>query len=130
MGDAERKLEVKFLLLSPHKIGVKFFIESPPIGLGFLATALRKLGHEVDLKDCIIEGWDNPMTLEYIQKVKPDVVGINVFSSALRSVNELLALIRTLPESPLVILGGPHCSGVPEDVLLFFDKADYAFTLE
>jgi radical SAM superfamily enzyme YgiQ (UPF0313 family) len=27
----------------------------------------------------------------------------------------------------MVILGGPHCSGVPEDVLLMFDNADYAF---
>jgi anaerobic magnesium-protoporphyrin IX monomethyl ester cyclase len=118
---------MRFLLLSPHKIGVRFFIESPPIGLGYLATAIRKLGHEVDIKDCVIEGWDNLRTIEYIKEYKPDIVGINVFSSALRSVKELIGMIKALPSAPMVILGGPHCSGVPEDVLLYFDQADYAF---
>lgn len=119
---------MKFLLLSPWKIGVNFFIESPPVGLGYLATALRKLGHEVDLKDCVIEGWDNGKTLTYIRARKPDIVGINVFSSALKSVKELTEMIKTeMSCPPMVILGGPHCSGVPEDVLPFFPKVDYAF---
>jgi len=118
---------MRFLLLSPHKIGVRFFIESPPIGLGYLATAIRKLGHQVDIKDCVIEEWDNPRTIEYVKEYKPDIVGINVFSSALRSVKELTEMIKTLPNPPMIILGGPHCSGVPEDVLPYFTDVDYAF---
>lgn len=118
---------MKFLLLAPWKIGVRYFIESPPVGLGYLGTAIRKLGHEVDIKDCVIEEWDNWKTTCYINDTKPDIVGINVFSSALRSVKELTRMIKSLNYKPMVILGGPHCSGVPEDVLPFFSDADYAF---
>jgi radical SAM superfamily enzyme YgiQ (UPF0313 family) len=118
---------MRFLLLSPWKIGVSYFIESPPVGLGYLATALRKLGQEVDIKDCIIEKWDNPRTIEYIKEYNPDIVGINLFSSALRTVKELTVMIKQLPCPPMVILGGPHCSGVPEDVLPYFTDVDYAF---
>lgn len=118
---------MKYLLLAPKKEGVRFFIESPPVGLGYLATALRKIGQEVDLKDCIIEEWDNWKTTQYINDTRPDIIGINVFSSALRSVKELLRMIKSLTYKPMIILGGPHCSGVPEDVLPFFPEADYAF---
>lgn len=118
---------MRYLLLSPPKQGVKYFIESPPIGLGYLCTALRKIGYEPGYKDCLIEGWDNKRTVEYVDECKAEIVGITVYSSALKSIRELITMIKTLPHKPMVIIGGPHCSGVPEDVLNFFKDADYAF---
>lgn len=120
-------MSMRYLLVSPNKTGLKMFVESPPIGLGYLATALLRLGHKVDLIDCIIEGWDNHKTFSYIQGTKPDVVGINLFSTALASVKELVGYISNLNPRPMILLGGPHCSGSPEHTLRYFPEADYAF---
>ncbi len=118
---------MKYLLISPPKKGIGMFIESPPVGLGYLGTALRKLGHDVEIKDCIVEGWDNWRTAKYVNYTKPDIVGINLFSTALSSVKELVFHIKSLNYKPMIILGGPHCSGSPEHTLKFFPDIDYAF---
>jgi len=103
------------------------FIESPPVGLAYLGTALRKLGHKVEIKDCIVENWDNQRTADYVEKTAPDIVGINLFSTALASVKELVEMLSKLPRRPMIILGGPHCSGSPEHTLRYFPEVDYAF---
>jgi len=122
---------MKYLLISPPKKGVKMFIESPPIGLGYLATVIRKLGHEVKIIDCLVEDWDNFRTIEYINSSRPDIIGINLFSTALESVKDLVVRIRKLNDyynhyKPIIILGGPHCCEY-EHTLKFFPEVDYAF---
>ena len=118
---------MKYLLLSPNKESFRGFIESPPVGLGYLATALRKIGHEVEIIDCIVERWSNEQTVKYINDTKPDVVGVNLFSSGLSSVKELLVDIRKLSYHPLILLGGPHCSGDPTHTMNFYPEVDYGF---
>jgi radical SAM superfamily enzyme YgiQ (UPF0313 family) len=115
---------MKYLLISPPKTGIKMFVESPPVGLAYLATALRKLGHSVEIIDCLVEDWDNQKTAKYIHDTKPDIVGINLFSTALSSVKELLGMLNP---KPMILLGGPHCSGSPEHTLRYFPECDYAF---
>jgi radical SAM superfamily enzyme YgiQ (UPF0313 family) len=118
---------MKYLLISPNKAGLRMFVESPPIGLAYLATALRKLGHSVEIIDCIIENWSNEKTVEYVKETKPDIVGINLFSTALASVKDLVSLISKVVPRPMILLGGPHCSGSPEHTLRYFPEVDYAF---
>lgn len=103
------------------------FIESPCVGLGYLATAIRKLGHEVEIKDCLIEDWDVRDTVRYINDTRPDIIGINLFSTALQSVQELVWGIASLLYKSMIILGGPHCTGSPESVFKYFPTIDYAF---
>lgn len=118
---------MKYLLISPPKRGIKLFVESPPIGLGYLATAIRKLGHDVDIKDCLVEDWDNTRTCAYIMEQQPDIIGINLFSTALSSVKELCEMIHKHYPYGMIILGGPHCSGNPEHTLRYFPEVAYAF---
>ena len=118
---------MKFLLISPPKKGIRMFIESPPIGLGFVGTALQKLGHQVEIKDCLVENWSIWETSRYINNIRPDVVGINLFSTAIQSVQELVKNIKMLSYNPMIILGGPHCTGCPESVFKYFPQIDFAF---
>ena len=126
-------MSMRYLLISPPKKGIKLFIESPCVGLGYLATAIRKLGHEVKIIDCIVEDLDNYQTVVEVVKYRPDIVGINLFSTALSSVKDLVGKIKYLQDDrdpefkPMIILGGPHCSGSPEHTLKYFPEADYAF---
>lgn len=120
-------MSMKYLLLSPPKKAIKMFVESPPLGLGYLATAIRKCGNEVEIKDCLVEDWNNEMTTAYIMRTKPDIVGINLFSTALSSVKELVGMIKLHCPDTIIILGGPHCSGAPIHTLEYFPEVEYAF---
>lgn len=117
---------MKFLLIAPPKRGIAGHEESIPIGLGYLATTLRRLGHEPDLQDCIINRWVAEELLAYIGRTGPDIVGVIVFSQALRSVKEVLSRIKTQYPKIITIVGGPHPSAVPEHTLRYFENADYA----
>lgn len=118
---------MNYLLISPNKECFKWFIESPPIGLGYLATALRKLGHQVKIVDCLVEEWTNQQTIDYIDVLRPDVIGINLFSSGLGAVKDLVERIRKISYKPIILLGGPHCTGDPEHTLNFYPEVDYCF---
>jgi len=45
---------MKFLLVVPPKRRLADAEEHPPIGLGYLATTLCRMGHEPDIHDSII----------------------------------------------------------------------------
>ena len=121
---------MKVLLIAPPKRGIAGHEESVPIGLGYLATTLRKLGHQPDLQDCIINRWDIDGLLSYISKSRPDIVGINTWSLALGSVKEALDRIKSQNPGIITIVGGPHPSAVPEHALAYLKNADYAINGE
>ena len=119
---------MKWLLVSPPKRGLAMFIESPPVGLGYLASVLRKHKQEVDLIDCIIEGWNKDKLMGYIKSTRPEVIGFNVFSTALQSVKEIIDEIRLDKEyTPMILIGGPHPTGSPQHAMNYFDGADFGF---
>lgn len=100
---------------------------TPDIGLGFLATSLRNRGHRVDLVDCVCEGFSQDDFARYLRANRFDVVGIKVFSTDVESTRQMLANVRVENPKAVTVLGGPHPSGSPEDVLLDVPEADYAF---
>ena len=66
---------MKVLLMVPLTSLMKHSPDIPDLGLGYLASAVRKAGFEVD-----ILGWNNNLQINeferYLKKNKPDVVGI------------------------------------------------------
>jgi anaerobic magnesium-protoporphyrin IX monomethyl ester cyclase len=115
---------MKILLVNPVTRSVS--LSSPDLGLGYLATALKRENHQVDILDCV----NLKMTFEqfenYIADIDVDVIGFRVFSSDLVSVNKSLAIVRNKCPDIKIILGGAHPSYFPEQTLQYFEKADYA----
>lgn len=120
-------MSMRYLLISPPKKGIRMFIESPPIGLGYVATTLRKLGHTPEIKDCLVENWDTEKIVSHINDTRPGAIGVNVFSTALQSTKILLEEVKKLNYHPLIIVGGPHASGASEHILNYLTEADFAF---
>lgn len=117
---------MKVLLIAPPKKGLMRSEEHPPIGLGYLATALRKSSHTPDIQDCIINNWNFDNLDSHIRKTQPDVIGITTFSQASNSVKEILKRVKAAHPEIVTIIGGPHPTAVPERALLDFVDADYA----
>lgn len=121
---------MKFLLVAPPKRRLAGAEEHPPIGLGYLATMLRKIGHEPDIQDCIINDWDGRQLLDYIRNSKPDIVGFQVFSQAVPYVNEILNSLKAEHPNIITVIGGPHPSAIPEESLNHIKNADFGIVGE
>ncbi|MGC8657788.1 MAG: B12-binding domain-containing radical SAM protein [Desulfomonilaceae bacterium] len=100
----------------------------PPVGLGYLATALRREGfNDVAIVDSIKEKLDGPRFINRIKELSPRVIGFQVFSSDFSSVKQLSRMAKEVLPASLIVVGGPHVSARAEESLSDFPDADYGF---
>lgn len=94
-----------FLLNSPLFRNKRNSGESylPPMGLGYIATHLQKAGCEVSLIDAVSENCSIGDILKRICDGKPDFVGINVFSTNMAIVKEI---VEKIDIKTVLVLGG------------------------
>lgn len=100
----------------------------PPIGLGYLATALRKAGlNSVTIIDSIKENLTVPALTDLLISHDPRIIGFQVFSSDFVSVRQTIRLLRkALPET-VIVIGGPHVSATGREIFSDFDGVDFGF---
>lgn len=103
----------------------------PPIGLGYLASALRRNGFSnVFILDCIKERLSYNGLREYLQKCKPEIVGFQVFSYDFDSVVKSIDLVKEVSPGSIVLIGGPHVSATTKNALEEIKGADFGFVGE
>jgi magnesium-protoporphyrin IX monomethyl ester (oxidative) cyclase len=131
------------LLFIPPVITQKFPIDVnpiPPLGLGYIASVLENIGLEVKIVDCLIEGWNNRVSIgfnliriglddEEIRKIisdfNPDIVGVNnLFSRQYKEAHKIFELAKGVDSDIITIAGGPHPTVMPEHTLKD-DNVDY-----
>ncbi|MBI4285489.1 MAG: B12-binding domain-containing radical SAM protein [Chloroflexi bacterium] len=89
----------------------------PPLGLGYLAAALRQAGHEVSLLDCTF--MERQDAFDQAARTNADVVGIY---SMVTMRAEALSFARHLrSRAGLLVAGGPQPTGDPAAFLDDFD---------
>jgi len=115
------------LLISPVKETLGGLGEAPPLGLGYLATALRRAEQEVHILDCVNKKFTFEMFQNYISRCNFELIGITVYSAALKQVKRSLEIIKELTPETITIVGGPHPSAAPRHSLSFLKEADFAF---
>ena len=116
---------MKILLIKPFNH--EAFSIVPPIGLGYLATALRKQAHEVIILDCLAKNYNIKQVSNFFIKYNPDVVGIQVFNDSLPIVKDYLKVFKNFKKSIVTIIGGPYSSADPKQSLKILKEADFGF---
>lgn len=115
-------MAVKVALVYPyfHPANDNSIFRFPPLGLGYIAGALKKRGVEVELVDCTF--MDFTEAVERVKRAKPQIVGFYSMFSMKKTTLELANAIRNegLDDS-LFVVGGPLPSWVPESFLDVFD---------
>ena len=114
---------------------VKFNPSYPPLGLAYIASYLRGYGHQVKILDILGEGYnivennrnDNgavrvglPLySLEKnCQDSVPDIIGVtNPYTKSGFEARKTARFFKALFSSAFIIMGGAHCSVLPEEVL-------------
>ncbi len=119
---------MKVLLIKPFNH--KAFSIIPPIGLGYLATALRKKNHQVFILDCLVKDYDLKKVSDFFIGYNPDIVGIQVFSDNFPLVDEYLKLFKRLKRSIVTVIGGPFPSTDPKQSFKFLKDLDFVFVGE
>ena len=115
-------MAVKVALVYPyfHPTNDNSIFRFPPLGLGYIAAALKKQGIEVELVDCTFMQVSE--ALERIKRANPQIVG---FYSMFSMKKTTLALAHTLKKDGLTdalfVVGGPLPSWAPEGFLDVFD---------
>jgi len=98
----------------------------PPLGLGYLITAVRK-NHDVDFLDGIKEKLTLEKFGEILKKNKYDVIGIQIFTFQVVRAKDYIKKIKELLPNAKIILGGPHPSCASSGIFQFFPQIDWAF---
>jgi anaerobic magnesium-protoporphyrin IX monomethyl ester cyclase len=115
-------MAVKIALVYPyfHPANDNSIFRFPPLGLGYIAAALKKRGVEVELVDCTFMQFRE--AVDRIKHAKPQVVGFYSMFSMKKTTLELAHTLRNegLGDS-LFVVGGPLPSWAPESFLDVFD---------
>jgi radical SAM superfamily enzyme YgiQ (UPF0313 family) len=115
---------MKTLLVKPNNRSDHI---QPPLGLGYLATALRNKG-EVRIVDGIKERLAPAGLRRILARYKPDVVGFQCYTMDVRVVREALRAVKEIDNNIVTFIGGPHPSAMPEEAFRYFGQdLDFLF---
>jgi len=113
---------MKVLLVKPYNLTDHI---QPSLGLGYLASAIRK-DHKVEILDCIKERIKPSAFGGVLDNAKPDVVGIQCYTYDLYYLKDMLKSCKA--RNIKTVLGGPHPSVEPKSTMEFFgDDLDFLF---
>ncbi|HDZ77335.1 MAG TPA: B12-binding domain-containing radical SAM protein [Candidatus Omnitrophica bacterium] len=112
----------------------------PPLGLAYIGAVLEKMGLEVKIYDCLIEGWDNRREVKpgivqigvtpdeirrQIVEFNPDIVGVNnLFSRQRKNAHSIYALAKEVNPNIITVAGGAHPT-VMSDLVLQDKNVDF-----
>jgi len=86
----------------------------PPLGLGYIATALENQGHVVRLIDAVADRIPLSQLVEQLRTAKPAVVASNVFTTNYNLVHELF---EALDFETHILIGGLATKGLHDKIL-------------
>ncbi|MDD4909417.1 MAG: ChbG/HpnK family deacetylase [Candidatus Omnitrophica bacterium] len=89
----------------------------PPLGLCFLAAALRERGFRAAIVDAQSLGLDIEDTLNLASRYDPDYIGITSVTSTISSAMKLAEGVKKMLPRAKVILGGCHVSALAEQAM-------------
>jgi anaerobic magnesium-protoporphyrin IX monomethyl ester cyclase len=99
---------------------------NPPLSLLYLAASLEKAGHDV----LVVDSDDGDLTHQGILKrlvsYSPDVVGLPIYTTNLAAAYRLATLLGSEDFGWELLLGGPHVTARPQEVLESFTGCKYA----
>jgi len=97
---------------------------SPPLGLAYLASALRADGHTVSAVDFNVSGLNLRRLDSVIAYDKPAIVGISAMTETYPNALTIARRVKELAPETVVVLGGAHPTILPQAVVAE-DGVDY-----
>jgi radical SAM superfamily enzyme YgiQ (UPF0313 family) len=93
----------------------------PPLGLGYLAAALRTRSITVNIHDNSLFNYNDSTLAVILKERQPKIVGIYAATPMIKRAKEIAIISKKVNKESLVVLGGPHPSYEVEETLQFAD---------
>ena len=93
------------------------WISTQPLGLAYVAATVREAGHEVRIIDAYSMGTAASEIRSTIKSFQPHVVGISSLTPQWPDARKLVELAREVDPEVLTVVGGPHVTALPMDVV-------------
>lgn len=95
---------------------IEEFSVYPPLGLLYVATEAKKF-YPVEVLDVVALRYGIKETVDHVERLRPDVVGISCTTFRIFPMTEIIRLVKIkLPET-IFVIGGPHTSLYPIETL-------------
>lgn len=104
-------------IFSKSKVRAAISRGTMTLGLAALAATLTEHGHEVKILDLNINNNPQESLNKEVREFNPDFIGITATTPLIKQVYKITATIKNINGRIMVIVGGPHSSALPEDVL-------------
>jgi len=104
----------KILLIAPLLPSEKKHREDPPLGLAYLASSLKKEGHQVKIFDMGVENED---LFGVIRNFSPEIIGIQMMTHHRFFVFKLAKEIKKQFPFMKIAVGGPHSTFTGKEIL-------------
>lgn len=118
---------MKVLLVKPNNLADHI---QPSLGLGYLATQIRK-NHDVVIHDCIKENTSVEGMRDVVALHNPDLIGVQCYTFDTPKVYKMFKIIKEVFPDKITVVGGAHISSIPvESFKQFQPYVDYAFNSE
>ncbi|MBI9074968.1 MAG: B12-binding domain-containing radical SAM protein [Desulfatibacillum sp.] len=89
---------------------------APPLGLGYLAAAIRDVAR-VSVLDGVRIGLTPKKLVALCKSLRPDMIGFSVVSAAKEPALECIRAARKTLSQAVLVAGGPHPTAMPLDFL-------------
>lgn len=106
---------------SKKNIRAGFF---PPLGVGYIASPLIKLGHEIKIIDCPPLNYQNEDVAREVRNFRPDLIGVSAMTSSATEAYCLIKYLKELFPNLPIIFGGSHTSCFPQETIKEIPEVD------
>jgi len=113
---------MRVFFIVPRCHNLKQTYREYPLGVGLIATALRREGHDVAIYDENAEGPDEEALFGRLREFHPEVAGFSVMTPSYPAARRQVARLKAESPGVRVVAGGIHANLFPEDLLA--DGAD------
>jgi anaerobic magnesium-protoporphyrin IX monomethyl ester cyclase len=124
---------MKVLLINPdlslserYGLLAKLGPTTEPLGLAYLAAAIRKAKHNVKIIDAAPLHYKPSDLMQDISKNDYDVIGITFMTPMYSCAMGIVRMIRDADKAVKIIVGGPHVTIMPEETLMDNRAIDFA----
>lgn len=105
------------LVLTPARPGEKRKFTCPPLGLLYLGSYAKQLGHRVNIIDGDVEGYTLDELAQKIVNKKADLIGITVMTPFAANVLNLCKKIKKINPQSKIVLGGIHITATGVEMM-------------
>lgn len=109
---------MRILLIQPNcveEVDKDYVALQFPINLGYIASSLRKAGHEVKMADFNV--MPRKKLPDFLLKFKPELVGLTAMTSSIYNAKEIISEVKKFNKEIITILGGVHASALPIETM-------------